>query len=244
MKIKQGCLYITFIITILSISIVTYYINEIRQARQETTQLISAAISEYGETLAIADLSKERETILLAIEDPAFRYHRGVDLSTPGAGMTTITQGMVKLLYFPDGFKQGIAKIRQTLIAQYAFDSLVSKDDQFNLFLNMTYFGNKNGKPIYGLENAAKAYYDKKYIALTDYEFLTLIAMLINPNKLKPGTKANKERVKRINQYLSGDYKPKAVLDFDYNNRKHGGLAEEALMIFLRLITDANPSDL
>ena len=40
--------------------------------------------------------------------------------------MTTISQGLVKVLYFPGGFRPGIAKVRQTLIAQYAFDPSVS----------------------------------------------------------------------------------------------------------------------
>jgi len=43
---------------------------------------------------------------------------------------------LVKLLYFPDGFQKGIAKVRQTLIARYAFDALVSKEEQLALLLN------------------------------------------------------------------------------------------------------------
>ena len=46
--------------------------------------------------------------------------------------MTTISQGLVKVLYFPSGFRPGIAKIRQTLIAQYAFDASVSKQEQLD----------------------------------------------------------------------------------------------------------------
>src|SRR5687768_2515105 len=38
--------------------------------------------------------------ILLAVEDPGFYTHPGVDLITPGAGFTTITQGLVKQLFF------------------------------------------------------------------------------------------------------------------------------------------------
>jgi len=38
------------------------------------------------------------------VEDPHSFEHGGVDFSTPGAGITTITQGLVKHLYF-DQFK-------------------------------------------------------------------------------------------------------------------------------------------
>jgi membrane peptidoglycan carboxypeptidase len=180
--------------------------------------------------------------MLLAIEDPAFTRHRGVDLETPGAGMTTITQGLVKLIYFPNGFKQGVAKVRQTLIAQHALDPLVSKNDQIQLFLNICYLSSKNGQPIHGYAAAAQAYFGKSFAELTDEEFLSLVAMHIAPDSLKPGTLENTLRVQRIHAYLSGKYQPVSLLDVDYNGKQRGTLAEEALMSFLRLITDASPA--
>lgn len=175
--------------------------------------------------------------MLIAVEDPTFFRHHGVDLETPGAGMTTMTQGLVKLLYFPDGFHPGIAKIRQTLIAQYALDALVSKDEQLLLFLNICYLGNENDQEIHGYANASRIYFSKEFSDISDDEFLSLVAMHIGPNALKPGTTANKERVKRIKRYLSGQYKPAGLLDVDYNGKQHGTLAEETLMAFLRIVT-------
>ena len=241
--IMESPLYTISVTTLICvISIVGYYINEVRIARRDTAEFISIAETRYGAELNVSDLSYERETMLFAIEDPTFRRHHGVDLYTPGAGMTTITQGLVKLLYFPEGFRPGIAKIRQTLIAQYALDSLVSKNEQLNLFLNISYFGNENGKAVYGFENAAQTYYGKNFTSLTDDEFLTLVAMLISPNKLKPHTKASLERLNRIKKYLAGDYQPAGVLDFDYNGRRNGSFAEQGLMMFLRFVTNARPS--
>ena len=218
-----------------------YYANEVRVARVATPSLVSETWKRFGTPLKLADLSKERQAMLLAIEDPAFIRHHGVDLETPGAGMTTITQGLVKLIYFPEGFKQGIAKVRQTLIAQYALDSLVSKNDQLLLFLNICYLGNKNGQPVHGYAAAAQAYFGKSFAELTDEEFLSLVAMHIAPDNLKPGTPENTQRVQRIHAYLAGKYQPVGLLDVDYNGKQHGTLAEEALMSFLRLITDARP---
>ena len=220
---------------------VGYYVNEVRAARAETPSLVSEAGKRFGARLKLTDLSKERQAMLLAIEDPAFTRHHGVDLETPGAGMTTITQGLVKLMYFPDGFKQGIAKVRQTLIAQYALDSLVSKNDQMQLFLNICYLGSKNGQSVHGYVAAAQAYFGKSFAELTDEEFLSLVAMHIAPDNLKPGTPENMQRVQRIRAYLSGKYQPASLLDVDYNGKQHGTLAEEALMSFLRLVTDARP---
>jgi membrane carboxypeptidase/penicillin-binding protein PbpC len=219
-----------------------YYFNEVHVARLQTPGLIAAAWSRYGMQLTLADLSSERRAMLLAVEDPTFMRHHGVDLETPGVGMTTITQGLVKLIYFPDGFHPGIAKICQTLIAQYVLDSLVSKDDQLLLFLNIAYLGHKDGKTVHGYANGARTYFGKEFAALTDEEFLSLVAMLIGPNAFKPGTPAHDERMQRIHAYLSGKYEPAGLLDVEYNGKRHGTPAEEALMLLLRIITDARPT--
>jgi len=215
----------------------TYYPNEVRLARRDTKTLVQAALKHYGMKLKPSDLSMVQRSMLLAVEDPTFTRHHGVDLETPGAGMTTLTQGLVKLLYFPDGFRPGIAKIRQTLIAQYALDAIVSKNDQLLLFLNICYLGNENGQAVYGYVNAARIYFGKEFQDISDDEFLSLVAMHIGPNALKPGTTANKERVERIKRFLSGQYQPAGLLDTDYKGKRHGTLAEEALMAFLRLVT-------
>lgn len=218
-----------------------YYANEVRVARRDTGALVHDAWGRYGRRLAYTDLSLHRRRILLAVEDPAFFQHHGVDLDTPGAGMTTITQGLVKLLYFPKGFEQGIAKIRQTLIAQYALDALVPKNEQLDLFLTIAYLGSKGGAPVRGFANAARAYFDKDFGALSDVEFQCLVAMLIAPDHLSPGTPAHAERMRRIDAYLSGVYRPVGVLDVEYDGRVRGSRAEEMLMALLRLVTDAKP---
>lgn len=151
--------------------------------------------------------------------------------------MTTITQGLVKLLYYPEGFKQGIAKIRQTLIAQYVLDALVSKEVQLDLFLNLAYFGHENNREVKDLSQAAQVYYKKELNALTEPEFIGLVAMLIVPNKFKPTTIFHVERVERIQTYLSGDYQPKSLLDTQYDNTTSVNLSEKLIVAFLRLIT-------
>lgn len=230
------------IILISATASAAYYWNEIRIARADTPTIVAQAFEEYGRRVSATDLSPERKRILLRIEDPEFERHHGVDLQTPGAGMTTITQGLVKLLYFPDGFKPGIRKIRQTLIAEYALDDLVSKQEQLELYLNMTYFGSVDGKPVHGLESAAQTYFSKGYGELSEREFIAIIGMTISPNNLKPGTPESATRVARIERYLSGEVQPGSVLDVEYTGKKGGRFAEEMLMAFLRLVTDASPA--
>jgi membrane peptidoglycan carboxypeptidase len=218
-----------------------YYANEVRVARNNTPSLVAAASSRYGAQLTLADLSAQRQAMLLAVEDPSFMRHHGVDLATPGAGMTTITQGLVKVVYFPEGFEPGIDKIRQTLIAQYALNALVSKQEQLALFLNISYLGHKDGKPVHGYAQGARSYFGKEFAALTDAEFVSLVAMLIGPNYFRPGTAAHNERVKLVQAYLAGRYQPDGLLDVEYKGKPRGTPAQEALMALLRLVTDAQP---
>jgi membrane carboxypeptidase/penicillin-binding protein len=218
-----------------------HYANEVRLARAETPELVAQAWARHGKKLSLRGLSSERLDFLLAVEDPAFFRHRGVDLKTPGAGMTTISQGLVKMLYFPGGFRPGIAKVRQTLIAQYAFDASVSKQEQLELFLNVAYMGGSSEGPVYGFSAAARRYFEKEFAALSDAEFEALVAMVIGPNTYVPGSAQHAARVKHIEAYVSGKYRPLCVLDTEYDGKTRGTLAEEAFMVVLRLLTDASP---
>jgi membrane carboxypeptidase/penicillin-binding protein PbpC len=239
--IFQILLAIPAMLGIALILAIAHYILEVHVARLQTPSLIAAVKDHYGMPLTLSVLTAKWREMILAVEDPTFMRHHGVDLETPGAGMTTITQGLVKLIYFPNGFHPGIAKIRQTLIAQYALDSLVSKDDQLLLFLNIVYLGHKDGKAVHGFENAARTYFGKEFTALTDEEFLSLTAMFIGPNTFKPGTPAHDERMQRINAYLSGEYRPAGLLDVEYNGKRYGTPAEELLVALLKIITNAHP---
>src|SRR5690242_1897929 len=88
------------------------------RAYQRNPEIV--AVARQGD-LKASDLTEDRRAILLAVEDPSFARHHGVDWSTPGQGATTISQALVKRLYFDD-FKPGFDKIEQTLIARFMLD--------------------------------------------------------------------------------------------------------------------------
>lgn len=73
------------------------------------------------------------------MEDPGFAEHDGVDFSTPGAGLTTITQSAAKRLAF-ETFRPGIGKIRQTGYAM-GLESRLSKDQILALWLDTLEMG-------------------------------------------------------------------------------------------------------
>lgn len=199
---------------VVAIAFLAYEGAMVWRAREKTPEIL-AAVADRPVTLDM--LTPERRHLLLSVEDPSFYRNQGVDFSTPGQGMTTLTQALVKRLYF-DNFKSGFAKIEQTLIARYVLYPAMDKDEELELMLNQAYFGHVNGKPVIGFGEAAGVYYNTSVPALTDEEFASLVAMLIAPNALDPIThpRENAERVARINRLVSGQCRPDGWLDVWY----------------------------
>jgi monofunctional biosynthetic peptidoglycan transglycosylase len=175
----------------LVVATISYEALSVMRARADTPRLFAPyeAVTDNGEKLP-AGLSSERIETLLKVQDPDFWSHGGVDWSAPLA--TTVAQSVVKRLYFED-FEPGFAKIRQTLIAQFAVGPLTSKNAQLAAFIDVN-----------GFDPAARKWFGKPLAELNDEEFLALVATYNNPRDYAPGTPANAERVRRIEKYLAG----------------------------------------
>ncbi len=190
-----------------------WVLSVVRSASAATPEVVAAALAEAP--IRVSDLTPRQRDILLKVEDPAFYEHRGVDLTTAGAGFTTITQGDVKLLYFPEGFRPGIAKIRQTLIAWLVFDRLVSKDDQLRIYLNRAYLGSVDGQVVHGFDQAARLYFGVPFSGLTEEQYISLVAMLPSPKNLgvRSEPARNAERSRRIRKLVDGQCRPAGMRD-------------------------------
>lgn len=186
----------------------------VMRARARTPRALASVAAR---PLPLASFGQQRIAMALKVEDPSFFTHHGVDFSTPGQGQTTLTQGLVKFLYF-DHFKPGFAKIEQSLIARYVLDPAVSKRDQLEIFINYASFGTQNGRQVRGFTDAAQTFYGKPYAQLSDHEFLTLVAMLMGPNTLDPirHPRENAERTARIEKLLAGKCAPLGHDDNSY----------------------------
>jgi membrane carboxypeptidase/penicillin-binding protein len=181
--------------------------------------LVARAMASRPMTLSAASLPAGYREILLAVEDPSFYSHHGIDFWTPGAGYTTITQGLVKFLYF-DHFRPGAAKIRQIFCA-LGFDRRIDKETQLTLFLNWVYLGARpDGKEIYGLAEGAREYFGKEFSALTREQFISLVAMIIGPDaySIRNRPAVNGERVRRIRRLLDGECRPRDFRDVYYED--------------------------
>jgi membrane carboxypeptidase/penicillin-binding protein len=195
----------------LLVLLVCYHLFVLWRAHQRTPAVMAAART--GE-IQLANVPKRRVVMLLKIEDPNFLAHRGVDFSTPGAGMTTITQSLVKRFYF-ENFQPGFAKLEQSLIARFVLDPKLSKAAQLQAFLNHSHFGWRAGRPIVGFAAAGRFYFGQEFANLSDHQFLSLVAMLIAPRRLDPllHRADNAERVRRIQAMLAGKCSAQGLRD-------------------------------
>ena len=207
-------------IGLLVIVIVVYYTIVIFNARSKTHAVVQDALSSGRMKLGLNDLTDEQIQALLKVQDQNFYNHKGFDISTPGTGVTTISQGLVKMYYFDD-FKPGFQKIAQTLIARFAFDVMTPKDTILKLFINDVYLGQQSGREVKGFEDAANIYLSKSFKELTWDEYLGLVAMIRAPNKLHyiKEKGANEERVSRIKKVLNGEYVPVDNRDWLYGQK-------------------------
>lgn len=155
-----------------------------------------------------ASLTPRQRYILLAVEDPAFDTHNGIDWSTPGAGRTTMTQALSKKLAF-EKFQPGIRKLRQSTYA-LGLEHQLSKDEILTLCLRRASFGDKDGQWIDGFANASQRFFGKPLTALDEDQFIALVATLISPGKFNPAHRngAFETRVTRIRKLVAGQCQP------------------------------------
>ena len=151
------------------------------------------------------NLSAWQKCALVTIQDPGFFRDPGVRHSFRAAFTnTTITQVVVRKIYFTD-YKPGITRIIHMLAACDALDRFVSKDDQLTIFANAASFDRSpGGESIIGFAGAAEAYFNKPFEQLSERQYLSLIAMLIDPTHLNPRThpKENAERQAKLRSLL------------------------------------------
>jgi monofunctional glycosyltransferase len=166
----------------------------------------------------IDTVPRRRLDMLLTVEDPTFNSNDGIDLQTPGAGMTTLSQGLGKRLFFQE-FKPGINKLELMLLTKFALVPKVPREDILRATLASAYLGHVNNRAVIGFAEASKTYFSIPLNQLSDRQWLSLVAMLPAPNKLslKRDPKANAERVERIENLLAGRCEPENLRDVMLN---------------------------
>ena len=151
--------------------------------------------SEWRRTdpVVLEDLPDHVVYAFLAAEDVRFRSHFGIDpigigraaLSNVKAGGiaqggSTITQQLAKMRFLSTE-RTFTRKAKEALLA-VIIEMRLSKDDILEAYLNDVYLGHRNGRGILGIDEAARAYFNKTPAKLTVAEAALLAGMVRAPN--------------------------------------------------------------
>ena len=95
-------------------------------------------------------------------------------------------------------------------LSRFALHSRASKSDILQLFLNYVYIGNFQDKEIRGFYQALKMCFDSSFEQLSYDEYISLVAMLIDPNEFNvlSNSHNNRDRVQRIKKLLASECTP------------------------------------
>ncbi|OGB67434.1 MAG: hypothetical protein A2Y94_10430 [Caldithrix sp. RBG_13_44_9] len=166
--------------------------------------LVTRVYSEDGElihelfkfnrvSVPIEKIPEHTVAALLSTEDRRFYNHWGIDVKripkvifvnvtsfSFSQGFSTITMQLARNLYF--GFHKTINRKLREIITAIQIERTYSKQEILEMYLNVAYFG----EGVYGIQAAAKKYFDKDAYDLTIEESATLIPILNLPAYYSP----------------------------------------------------------
>lgn len=148
-----------------------------------------------GETVSVKDLPPYVPQAILATEDRRFYYHFGLDpfgiVRAIGVnivhggvvqGASTITQQLAKNLFLSRE-RTLKRKIQEAMLALW-LETKLSKDEILSAYLNRVYLGSG----AYGIDAAARVYFNKPAKELTIREAATVAGLLKAPSKYSPSS--------------------------------------------------------
>ena len=155
-------------------------------------------------------IPKQLIQALLATEDDHFYGHWGVEWRGflravfrnlfhsfgSGGGGSTVTQQLSRMLFLNREISLE-RKVKEALTA-IKIERTYSKDEILEMYLNVYYFGNAS----YGIETAARNYFNKNAESLTTEEAATLVAIVNAPARYSP-TNHYDRALQRRNYVLS-----------------------------------------
>jgi penicillin-binding protein 1A len=172
-------------------------------------ETIAAYGDVYGEPVTLHDLPPSLPQAVMATEDRHFYGHFGLDLIGLARAMvvnlraghvvqggSTITQQLAKNLFLtPErSLKRKVQELLMALWLEHKF----SKDQILTLYLNRVYLGNGT----WGVDAAARRYFDVPASRLNLYQSALLAGLLKAPSRYNPQND-REQSVKRTTQVLA-----------------------------------------
>jgi penicillin-binding protein 1B len=160
-----------------------------------TTLAVIGDLQARRSPVRLAEISPWMVPALLSIEDARFRDHPGVDpigitravvanLLGRSEGGSTLTQQLAKNL-FVGAQRTMRRKVEEAFLAA-ALERAFDKDALLELYLSEVYLGHADGMPIYGVAQAARAWFGRPPDRLTVAECATLAGVIASPNAWSP----------------------------------------------------------
>jgi 1A family penicillin-binding protein len=154
----------------------------------------STGRAEHRQLTQLADISDSTKKALIASEDKDFYKHGGFSFTSivramygnitsgnaTGSGASTLTQQLAKNTLLSNN--QTFLRKYQELAVSIAIDQQYSKDQVLDMYLNSVYFGEN----AFGIEDAAKVYFNKSPKDLTLAESAMLVGVLPAPSAYSP----------------------------------------------------------
>jgi penicillin-binding protein 1A len=188
-------------------------IEDVKQARAaRPTVVLSSdgrelASFEHGlqEKVKLSDISPYVVTALVATEDHRFYDHHGVDftriagamvanLKGDAQGGSTITQQLARNMFREEiGSKRNLNRKLKELITAFKIENTYSKTEILEAYLNTVPFLYNT----YGIEMAARTYFDKPAARLSETEAATLVGMLKGTAYYNPVTNPERSLARR-----------------------------------------------
>ncbi len=153
--------------------------------------------AEHRNQVPLDQISVEMQHALISSEDKDFYNHSGFSpfsivraMLTRTGGGSTLTQQLVKNTLLTD--QKTFLRKYQELFMAIAVEQNYSKDQILDMYLNSVYFGEN----AFGIEDAARAYFNKSPKDLTRAESAMLVGLLPAPSAYSP-ISGNKEYAKQ-----------------------------------------------
>lgn len=147
----------------------------------------SVGRAEHREMVPLDQISDSTKEALIATEDKDFYRHSGFSIAgfvraatTRVGGGSTITQQLAKNTLLTD--ERSYLRKYQELFMSIAIENTYTKDQILEMYLNSVYFGEN----AFGIEEAARVYYNKAPKDLTLAESAMLIGLLPAPSSYSP----------------------------------------------------------
>ncbi|HEY3354136.1 MAG TPA: transglycosylase domain-containing protein, partial [Polyangia bacterium] len=165
--------------------------------------LLGEFAKEQRDVVPLAKVPKPLIQAFLAAEDRRFFEHRGLDVrgiaravlanvrkGGVAQGGSTITQQVAKAFLSPE--RSLARKIREAIVAR-RLEARYPKDDILTLYLNQIYFGNG----AYGVQAAARRYFDKDVWDLDVAEAALVAGLARAPTRYNPFAAPDKALARR-----------------------------------------------